>query len=402
MKTTLYLFCLLIIFGCKEEAVQYEQYDFTIEGFDWDPDPYKFSSYIRDSVVTTSGAQVASWDFSYIGDVKSTHILWDGERGPSRTITQEEKDAFLLFQPKNAISHILDQAQSHQVIIINEGHHMPQHRVFTTQLLAGLKAQGYTHLGLETYFGTPKSDSTMVADGFPSLTSGYYTKEPQFGNLLREALKEGFKIFGYESQGHEDGKGREINQARNIEAYLEKHPGEKVLIHCGFDHGYEGDMNNQWEKAMAGRLTEYTAIDPLTINQVLYPEKSKREYENPFYQLTDVEEPSIFIDNEENVFGEYRPGAHFDLAVFHPRSHEIGRPSWLIHEDRKEVAFSFAEAEIACPCLVLAYKEGDKIGSAVPYDIQETATKEVSLVLDNDKYEIIIWNEAGKALKTSL
>jgi len=279
---------------------------------------------------------------------------------------------------------------------------MPQHRIFSTQLLDGLKEQGFKHLGLEAYFGSPTTDSLMQANGYPILKSGYYTKEPQFGNLLRVAHKKGFKIFGYESEGNESGKEREINQARNIQTYIEKFPNEKVMIHCGFDHGYEGEMTNQWEKAMAGRLAEFTNINPLTINQEIYSERSKKEYENPFYQLTDVKKSSIFINNKGQIFGEYKYGGKFDIAVFHPRSQTFNRPIWLKYGDRKEVNFSFQEAEIDCPCLVLAYNKGEKIGSAVPYDIQEAKEKKVKLILNKSDYEIVIWNKENKALKTEL
>ncbi|MBK7637262.1 MAG: hypothetical protein IPJ13_25495 [Saprospiraceae bacterium] len=59
-----------------------------------------------------------------------------------------------------------------------------------------------------------KADSILQYEGYPTLKSGYYTKEPQFGNLVRAAHKKGFKIFGYESNGHTNGKEREINQAK--------------------------------------------------------------------------------------------------------------------------------------------------------------------------------------------
>jgi len=82
---------------------------------------------------------------------------------------------------------------------------MPQHRIFTTQLLNNLKEQGFSHLGLESYFSNPKSDSLFQVNGYPTLKSGYYTKESQFENLVGEAHKKGFKVFGYGSQGHENG-----------------------------------------------------------------------------------------------------------------------------------------------------------------------------------------------------
>ena len=70
--------------------------------------------------------------------------------------------------------------------------------------------------------------------------------------------------------------------------------------------------------------------------------------------------------------------------------------------DRNEVDFSFKEANIECPCLVFAYKKGEEIGSAIPYDIQETNEKAVKLILDKSDFNIVIWNEKEKALKTEL
>ena len=408
MKNLLVLIFLIILGSGQSEqtekiySLDIQEYEFLIDGFDWDPEPYKFSSTVIDSVIPSRGNQYAAWDFSYIGDIEMMHKIWDSQARPRPGLTEVEQDSFALFERKNATDYILEQAKNHQVVIINEGHHMPQHRVFTTQLLDGLKKQGFKHLGLETYFGGSEADSILQHNGYPILRSGYYTKEPQFGNLIREAHQNGFQVFGYESEGHEDGKGREINQAKNIQAYMEENPGEKILIHCGFSHGYEGDISTQWEKAMAGRLKEFTGIDPLTINQVIYSERSKREFENPYYQLTDLLVPSVFVNEKGEVFGEYRHGGWFDLAVFHPRSKTYSRPSWMIYGNRKEVQVSFEDEELVCPCLVLAYKKGEQIGTAVPYDIQESNDKTAKLVLDGSDYEIIITNEKGESYKSTL
>ena len=122
---------------------------------------------------------------------------------------------------------------------------------------------------------------------------------------------------------------------------------------------------------------------------------------NPFYQLTDVEKPSIYTTPNGQVFGEYKYGGWFDIAVFHPRSKTFNRPNWLQYGDREEVDFSFDKAEIACPCIVFAYKKGEEIGTAVPYDIQETNEKTVKLILDKSDFDMVIWNKEGKALKTT-
>ncbi len=402
MKNSLFLILLICLVGCKKVKREYKELDFQLETYEWDENPYNFSSKIKDSILVEKGPQRAAWRFSYVGDIKNMHKVWDIDRTVKKDLPKSKRDSFSLFEEKNALKYILDQAKTHQVVIINEGHHMPQHRVFTSQLLQGLKQNGYQHLGLESYYASPKNDSILQAIGYPTLQSGFYTKEPQFGNLIRMAHEQAYNIFGYESYGHANGKEREINQAKNIQQYLLNHPNEKLLIHCGFDHGYEGALNSKWEKAMAGRFTEFTNINPLTINQVIYSERSEKKYENPYYQLTDVEKPSVFINQKGEIFGEYNNGGWFDIAVFHPRSNGLNRPKWMIFGDRYEEKFSFEDAKIDCPCLVLAYKKGEKIGLAVPYDIQETKEKSVNLILDKSDFEIVIWNKKGKALKTEV
>jgi hypothetical protein len=54
--------------------------------------------------------------------------------------------------------------------------------------------------------------------------TGYYLKEPQFGNLIRTALKLGFEIFPYEADLKYFGKDREIQQAKNIQQVLKSDP----------------------------------------------------------------------------------------------------------------------------------------------------------------------------------
>ncbi len=404
MKNLLNIFTILFLLSCankkSEYHLEFEEYDFEFDTYNWDSNPYKFSSYIRDSVISSKGNQYAAWNFSYIGDIESMHKSWDSDAKERKGLTATQRDSFATFEARNAIEHILEKSKDHQVVIINEAHQMPQHRVFTTSLLEGLKDQGFKHLGLEAYFNSPLTDSLLQATGYPILKSGFYTKEPQFGNLIREARKKEFNVFGYESQEHEDSKGREINQAKNIQAYLEKYPTEKILIHCGFDHGCEGELNNKWEKAMAGRLTEFTNIDPLTINQVIYSEKSGKEYENPYYQTTDLDKSSVFIDQKGNVFGEYREGTWYDIAVFHPRSKNYNRPQWMIYDNRRSVEITFEEEKIECPCMILAYKSGETIGSAVPYDIQETSDKKATIILDESGFEVVILNEKGEAIKS--
>jgi len=396
---------IIIIFlfsSCTEKKqLTFEKFQFEIKGFDWEPKPYKFSSDIIDSIISNQGYYYAAWEYSYVGDIEKTLEMWDKEATASDTLSDQDIRAFSNFKRNNAKTRIINEAKNKSVIIINEAHHMPQHRVFTTELLQALYDEGYKHLGLESFLASHKSDSTLMANKYPVLSNGFYVKEPQYGNLIRQALKIGFKVFGYESMGHETPSEREINQAKNIEEYMASNPDEKYLIHCGFAHGTEGIYGGSWGKAMAGRLTEFTGTDPLTINQTTYSEKSNKIFENPFYRLTDVNEPSIYESND-SIFGQYREGSWFDISIFHPRTKNYNAPNWLLHGNRNFKKIDFANAEIECPCLIFAYLEGEEIGRAIPYSIKESNGEVTTLALEKGTYNIIILNKEGNSLMTNV
>lgn len=102
--------------------------------------------------------------------------------------------------------------ETEQIIIINEAHHFPYHRIFISSLLKVLYEKGFRYYGAETLnYG----DSTLMQLRYPTLTTGFYTAEPQFASLAREALKLGYKIFPYEARSLQtisDPKQREICQ----------------------------------------------------------------------------------------------------------------------------------------------------------------------------------------------
>jgi hypothetical protein len=138
------------------------------------------------------------------------------------------------FRPVPAVPTLLEAAEDHEIVIINEAHHEPRHRVFTRMLLEGLYERGYRHLGLETLGAWAGTDSLADPLAYPRLGSGYYTRDPQFAAMVHEAQRIGYRIFGYEAQGTGSPKLRELGQMRNIMAYRADHPGGKLLLHVGY------------------------------------------------------------------------------------------------------------------------------------------------------------------------
>lgn len=400
------IFTYLLVFICccsSSEKQEWKSYQLAFKSFKWEPRPYLFPSKIQDSVFKTSGKQIASTHYSFIGELENTLNTWAHKSPPRDTLSTSKKDSFKLFKPIVAKPYILAQAQKHKITIINEAHHYPAHRVFTSILLKEMYDLGYRHLGLEALFNHTPSDSSLKSNGYPILTNGYYTREPQFGNLIRQAIKIGYKLFSYESKQHKNAKQREVNQAKNIITYMQQYPNEKILIHCGYGHASEGYYGGSFEKMMAQRLKDSTKIDPLTIDQTSFSEWSEKKYENPYYQITNTIIPSVYINENGESFKSRRKSSGMDIYVFHPRTKQFNKPQWLLSDGKKFIKIDLSnESVVKGEYILLAYKKGEEIGSAVPIDIQVVKNNKVNLALYSGKYNLVLWNKDGESKMTTI
>ena len=146
---------------------------------------------------------------------------------------------------------------------------------------------------------------------------------------------------------------------------------------------------------MASRLTEFTGINPLTINQIKYTEKSNPKFNNPLLKALNIQESSVILDEDKKPLGYERESAWNDIAVFHPNTKYLNnRPDWLFKNGNKNVPIPLTDFTIEFPVMVLAYKKGEDINSAVPVDITEVKnkTKNCNLALKKGVYEIVVTN----------
>lgn len=393
MKNIFYIFTFLVLLltSCNQEKRIIEKNDFKTE--------YKFSSEIEEKLAKDTVPwkyQISASDYATKGDYKNALTQWDLAMGTrEKSFTETEIDSVNRNYTKiKATEYIIEEAKKNQIVIINEAHHNSLHRVFTKSLLQKLFDNGYKNLALEALGNGEYLDSTLNSRKYPILKTGHYIKDPQFGNLVRDALEIGYELFAYENMGKGSGKPREIEQAKNIQKVINSKPDEKFLIHCGFAHAYEGTYK-AWEKAMAGRLTEFTGINPLTINQVLYSEKSKPEYNHPLLKALDIKESSVIIDKDNNPLKYERGEAWTDIAVFHPNTNYIdGRPDWLFENGNENVSITLNDIQIEFPVMVLAFKKGEDINLAVPMDITEVKNKTENCILGLKKgnYNIVVTN----------
>jgi hypothetical protein len=189
--------------------------------------------------------QILATYYSFAGDIARSDSVW-------KQLAQT-KDTCDCLQTGD-ISDLLKIITRNQVVMFNEAHHVPKHRLFVSNLLDTLYNQGFRYLALEAFTG----DSLFYQTGFLSADNGFYLREPNFANLVRKAYKLGFKVFGYDDMSAM----RDSIQAVNIfNQTIKKDVTAKVVVLAGWGHI---DRN-----AMAGKFEKISGIKPLTIDQTI-------------------------------------------------------------------------------------------------------------------------------------
>lgn len=359
--------------------------------------PYWFSDDIKKKM--EDPAQSQSWKrqmsatyYSINGQYKSALESWDLTFGKVKKLSEADSLKLTKLIPVNAKDYILEKAGNEQIIIINEAHHNASHRTFVSSLLQGLYDKGYRYLGLETL----ASDSLNITK-FATLNSGYYSQEPEFGNFIYNALKIGFKLFPYEAEGNN--KEREIGEAKNISDYMQKNKEGKYLIYCGYQHAYEG-THKSWEKTMAGRLSDLTGINPLTIDQTQFSEKSNPKYNEPLLRIVNNTFPVVLKDENQIIYNGEDKILYTDIKIVHPITKYLkGRPDWMLTGSRKLYKIPSSEIPVY-PVLVLAYRKGEFEQKGIPADIIElnTSKDDRFLILNKGNYDIVIKNKEYKVI----
>ena len=311
-------------------------------------------------------------------------------------------------KPLPAVATIVAEADKHQAIFINEAHHRPQHRALTTQLLAGLYAKGYRYFSAEAL----ATDPELAQRGYPLRgQSGTYTDEPVFGDMLRTALKLGYKIVPYEDnsncvespeQTDTCQNQRERNQALHLqERIFKQDPKARVLVHAGYGHIEE--LESQGWKPMGSVFKELTGIDPWTFDQIEMNEHSAPRFESPFYANTlahdPISQPTLFRKPDGSFWTGFYKG-NYDALIVTPRSqYRLGRPNWLLSGDRRLQDLG-TDVCPQLPCLVQAFSSGED-PAAVPRDqILISQAEPAALALTPGQYQIRVQNAAGTIIKS--
>src|SRR5690606_29572620 len=333
--------------------------------------------------------QTGATEMSFSGYYEQVFHIWDknGVRKPKN----DPKDSLYIVNSQliPAREYIIQQAKKAPLVIINEAHHLPSHRMFTRSLLQDLYDNGYRYLGLEALF-----DPAINQRKFAVQESGYYIQEPEFGNLIYEALRIGYTLFGYEAASNKNGKEREIEQAENIQEFIKNNPNGKVLIHCGYAHAFENEYN-PWEKAMAGKLKDMLQVDPFTIDQTMFLEKSDPQNNTLFTRMNTTQQPVVLIDENGAVFRGKNAVKQTDVVVIHPPTVYINqRPSWQF-QGKEKYTISLAEILSQLPVLVTAYRVGEYEKNGIPADLIEITNSNSprDLYLKKGHYNTLVFQD---------
>jgi hypothetical protein len=162
---------------------------------------------------------------------------------------------------------IAEIAKENQVVMLNEDHYYPKHRLFAMELLETLKANGYNYLTLEGF-----SSESSEKESTPNYKNGIYTDEPYFAHFIRKAIALGFTVSGHEN--FDKNVDRELGQAKNIVKILEKNPSAKIFVYVGHSHIEKKDDKDKW---MAEYFKELSGINPITINQTVICADTKQD-----------------------------------------------------------------------------------------------------------------------------
>lgn len=303
-------------------------------------------------------------------------------------------------ESRDALEAIVDAARDKRMVILNEGHNISGHRAFATRVMRALRDEGFDWLAAETFGHHLDPGYPSIADYRPGqpFTSrhGYYTNDPVYAELVREAARLDYRFAAYEvrpdqSEGippDQQGARRELAQAENLIAnVLEPHPDARVLVIAGYGHAWEIEGRIAM---FATQLRRLTGLDPLTIEQsenwpALRPENDPAHVAEVLRRFRPERPISVSIDGAM-VSAPTNLG-RMDLSVFHPRYPMVnGRPGWLAADPmRRQTTVDLATFDDVTLLQAMRVEEG---AGGVPADqfLLTPGQAEATLLLHPGEY----------------
>jgi hypothetical protein len=311
--------------------------------------------------------QYMSWYQSFVGDYPGAHDSYSIRQLPAHDDNVSPLSGGYTAKP--AIDEIARLAHGRQAVFFNEAHNVPLTRTLTVELLSKLRDDGYDYFAAETLYA---SDKELASRGYPNEKSGFYTMEPIGAEMVRTALRLGFKVVAYESEKEGNGDVREYAQAKNLyERTIKVDPHARVVVNAGYAHIQE---NGRYlgGSSMAQHFRKLSGIDPLTVEQTMMIEHPAGTENHPYYHaVVDALKPKtpiVFVDADGKPWSLKEKA--YDVSVFFPIDEvRDARPTWLDLGGLRKPYFvtgsKFCQDQY--PCLIEA-RYADEGDDAIPGD----------------------------------
>ncbi|HZW52149.1 MAG TPA: hypothetical protein VFF05_09815 [Rudaea sp.] len=222
---------------------------------------------------------------------------------------------------------ILELAKDRKAVFFNEAHSVPLTRTLTIELLAKLRAEGFNYFAAETLY---RNDKALNQRGYPTPDSGFYIDEPLYGEMVRTALKLGFKVVAYDVENAGAGDPRELSGAQNLYHVFKQDPNARLIVDAGFAH-IQKTGKYLGGSSMAEFFEKMSGIDPLCIEQTMMIQHARPDQDHPYYTaIVDafhMSRPIVFVDGKQTW--TLKPKEYDLSVVFPPSPHNDLRPDWL-------------------------------------------------------------------------
>ena len=310
--------------------------------------------------------QYLSWQLSFLGDYVDAEKVFSI---PHPALEDDEPSPLDLagYRPVPAIVWLPKLAAKHRAVFFNEAHNVALTRTLTTRLLRALRTEGFNTFAVETLRRTDIDG--LRKRGYPIETSGFYTREPIYAEMVRTALKLGYRVVAYEADEDLDGDAREAQQAQRLWNILKHDPRARLVVNAGYEHIVESG-SFLGAMSMAEHFRQDSGIVPLTIEQTWLIPHADASQDHPVYRrivaALHPQQPLIFIGPGDNPWS-LRPG--YDVSVIFPETTvRDGRPTWLtLGHLRVPWYVDGSLCKDVFPCLVEA-RYADEGNDAIPAD----------------------------------
>ena len=292
-------------------------------------------------------------------------------------------------------------ARGKRAVFLNEDHTNPQTRSLTVALLAPLRAEGFNTFAAETLYG--RGIAGLRRRGYATADSGFYTREPVYTEMVRTALRLGYRVIAYEATDSAHAGAREREEAANLyrRAFV-GHPDARLVVNAGFAH-IEKHGRYLGGHSMAEDFMRLSGIDPLAVEQTMLTGHLRRSYDSPYWRAVidalHPQQPIVFLDAQSRPWS-LLPRA-YDVSVFFPRERIAGgRPTWLgLWGLRVPAALPSGFCRGQYPCLVEARAIGEP-RAAIPADrvLQRCDAQQRTLWLRPGIYALIAVDAADQVI----